>query len=423
RVISRTSAFSYKGKDVRLSQIAAELNVAHVLEGSVRKTGDRVRITAQLIDARSDRHLWSETFDRQLDDIFAIQEEIAATVTERLQLSLLGGPPRPRATDPDAFALYLQARYLIHQGSVESYAEAARLLEQVLAIDPNYLNAWDALASIYVNQAAKGLRPRDEGFRLAQEAAERALSIGPEFAPAYARLGWVALLRGDLALAAQLYQRALQLAPTNVRAIGDAAALLKSLGRINECIALDEYVAARDPLNPAGFFNLGGSYLYGGRYDDAITAFQTALGLAPNRVGGHYQIGLARLLKGEPELALESMEREPLDVLKLLGRVMAHHALGDKQLADELQAKLINTWEHDAAYNIAYVMAYRDDADAAFDWLANAVEYGDPGLADIVADPLFDNVRSDAHWLPFLESIGKAPEQIDEIGFKVRIQL
>lgn len=421
RVISRTSAFSYKGKDVRLSQIADELNVAHVLEGSVRKTGDRVRITAQLIDARSDRHLWSETFDRQLGDIFAIQEEIAATVTDRLQLSLLGGPPRPRATDPDAFALYLQARYLGHQGSIESYAEAVGLLEQVLATDPNYLNAWDALASIYVNQAAKGLRPRDEGFSLAQQAAEKALSIEPEFAPAYARLGWVALLRGDLALAAQHYEQALQLAPTNVRAIGDAAALLKSLGRLDECIALDEYVAARDPLNPAGYFNLGGSYLYGGRYDDAITAFQTALGLAPNRVGGHYQIGLARLLKGEPGLALESMQREPLEVLQLLGLVMSHHSLGDKQRADELQVELIKTWEQDAAYNIAYVMSYRGDADAAFDWLAKAVEYGDPGLADIVADPLFDKLRSDARWLPFLESIGKAPEQIDAIGIEVRL--
>ena len=422
RVISRSSAFSYKGKDVKLGQIAAELNVAHVLEGSVRKVSDRVRITAQLIDARTDTHLWSETFDRQLGDIFAIQEEIASAVSERLQLSLLGEFPSPRTTDPDAYALYLQARFLGLQGSAEGYTQAIALLERVLAVDPGYTNAWDALAGNYLNQAGKDLRPWDDGFRLAREAAERALAIDPKFAPAYARLGWVALLQeNNLALAARNYQRALELAPTNVRTIGDAASLLKGLGRMDECVALDEYVVARDPVNAVGHFNLGGSYLYAGRYEDAIAAFRTSLQLSPNRIGGYYQLGIAQLLGGDASHALESMQREPLDVLKLLGRVMAYHALGEGETADRLQAELIEKHEREAAYNIAYVMAYRGAADAAFDFLNEAVTYGDPGLTDIVAEPLFDSLRSDPRWLPFLESIGKAPDQLAAIAFKVRL--
>jgi len=422
RVISRSSAFSYKGKDVKLSQVASELDVAHVLDGSVRKAGDRLRITAQLVDARTDTHLWSETFDRQLDDVFAIQDEIAAAVVERLKLSLLGNLPRARVTDPDAYALFLQARFVGQQGSAECYAQAIELLERVLAIAPNYPRALDALAGNYLNQAAKGLVRAQDGFELAERAAERALGIEPNYGPGYARLGWIALLRdNDLERAARHYQRALELAPTNVAIIGDATTLLKSLGRIAECVVLDEYVVARDPLNAVGHFNLGGSYLFAGRYDDAAEALQTALRLSPNRIGGHYQLGIARLLSGEPAEALVSMQAERLEVLRLLGTVMAQHSLGQYETADALQAELIEDHAEEAAYNIAYVMAWRGDADAAFEWLDRAVAWGDPGLADVVADPLFESLRDDPRWTAFLESIGKAPSTLGAVTFAVRL--
>lgn len=422
RVISRSSAFSYKGKDVRLAQVAAELNVAFILEGSVRKSGNRVRITAQLIDARSDTHVWSEAFDRELDDIFAIQAEIAATVTERLKLSLLGGAPRPRTTDADAYALYLHARYLTHQNTAESYDQAIELLDRVLAVDANYLPAWDALAVTYANQAARGLRPVDEGFNLARDAAQQALAVDANFAPAYARLGRVALLfDGNLPLAARHYQKALQLAPTNVSAIGDAATLLQSLGRMEESVALDEYVVARDPVNPVGHFNLGAGYLNAGRYAEAIAALETALQFSPRRIGGNYLLGKALLLNGDTDQVLAIMEQESLDVLRLLGQVIGHHAEGNALMANRLMGELISQHEQDAAYNIAYVYAYRGFADQAFAWLDKAVAYGDPGLADIVVESLFEPIRSDWRWLPFLESIGKAPAQLEAIEFNVRL--
>ena len=193
RVISRSSAFSYKGKDVKLAQVAKELNVAHILEGSVRKAGNKVRITAQLIEARSDTHLWSNTWDRELDDIFAVQDEIAAAVVEQLKITLLGEAPKAKEVNPEAYALFLQGRQLRRQSTREGFEQAITLFQQALAIDPNYAAAWEQLAAVYVNQAAQGLRPLAEGLRLAREAATKALAIDPDFAPAHGRLGWIAM--------------------------------------------------------------------------------------------------------------------------------------------------------------------------------------------------------------------------------------
>ena len=154
RVISRSSAFSYKGKDVKLAQVAKELNVAHILEGSVRKAGNKVRITAQLIEARSDTHLWSNTWDRELDDIFAVQDEIAAAVVEQLKITLLGEAPKAKEVNPEAYALFLQGRQLRRQSTPEAFEQAIALFQQALAIDPNYAAAWEQLAGVYINQAA-----------------------------------------------------------------------------------------------------------------------------------------------------------------------------------------------------------------------------------------------------------------------------
>ncbi|MEQ8205319.1 MAG: tetratricopeptide repeat protein, partial [Woeseia sp.] len=235
---------------------------------------------------------------------------------------------------------------------------------------------------------------------------------------------WVALLRdNNLESAAHHYQRALELGPTNVRTIGDAASVLKSLGRMDECITLDEFVVERDPVNAIGHFNLGGSYLYAGRYADAIATLRTALQLSPNRIGGYYQLGIAQLLAGNAADSMASMQREPLEVLQLLGKVMASHALGEIEIANQLQTELIAQHEQEAAYNIAYVMAYRGQTDSAFEFLGQAVNNEDPGLTDIVAEPLFANLHADPRWLPFLQSIGKGPAQLNAIVFDIPLPL
>ena len=234
RVISRSSAFSYKGKDVKLAQVAQELNVAHILEGSVRKAGNKVRITAQLIEARSDTHLWSNTWDRELDDIFAVQDEIAAAVVEQLKITLLGEAPKAKEVNPEAYALFLQGRQLRRQGTPEGFEQAIALFQQALAIDPNYAAAWEQLAAVYVNQAGLRHAPLEEGVRLAREAAAKALAIDPDFAPAHARLGWIAMtFDGDLAAAARHYEHALALEPANTDIIGNAANLAANLNRLD----------------------------------------------------------------------------------------------------------------------------------------------------------------------------------------------
>ncbi len=420
RVISRTSAFSYKHKDVQLAQIARELNVAHILEGSVRKSGDRVRVTVQLIDARNDTHLWSETYDRTLDDIFMLQEDIATAVVQQLKVTLLGDALERERIDPRAYALYLQARHLARLGTAEGYDDSIDLYRQALAIDPALLAALDGLSANYSNQANKGLRPFAEGYALAREAARQALAIDPDYAPGHARLGWMAMIEdNDLVLAARHLERALELEPNNLSIIGNAATLLFNLGRWEESIALDEYVNARDPVNPTGYANLGKGYLAVGEWDAAIASYQSALRLSPDRIGAHYFMGIALLLKGETENALQAMQQEPYELLRLLGLSMVNYSLGHTESSNLLLNKLFSKHESDAAYNIAHVLAHRGEIDAAFEWLEKARTYADPGLVDILGEPLFQNLHGDPRWLQFLTSIGKSPEQLSSIRFDV----
>jgi len=422
RVISRSSAFSYKGKDIKLAQVAKELNVAHILEGSVRKAGNQVRITTQLIDARSDTHLWSQTYDRPLDNIFAVQDEIAAAVVAQLKLKLLGAAPKVKATDPKAYALYLQARQLSRQRTQEGSEQAIALYRQALAIDANYAPAWAGLAEVYDRQASDGRRPAEEGYRLAREAANKALAIDPECTAAHAALGRLARgYDGDLAAAARHYERALALEPTNTDIIRGAALVLAGLGRLDTAIALTEYVVAHDPVNPTGHNNLGFYYLYAGRYDESIASYRTALSLSPGYADAQGQIGLALLLKGDSPGALAAMQKESSEMWRTIDLPMAWHALGKKAESDAALAELIRKYEKDSAYNIAYVLAYRGEADRTFEWLDKAVAYHDSGLSEIVGNPLFANFHNDPRWGPFLRKIGKAPEQLDAIKFDVKV--
>ena len=227
---ARTSSFSFKGKEIAIPEIARTLHVAHVLEGSVRKAGNSVRITAQLIKAGTDTHLWSQTYDRKLDDIFAIQDEIAADVVKQLKVTLLGAAPKARTTDPEAYALYLQAVQLGRQFTAEAFQQSDALYRKVLAIDPRYAPAWDGLAGNFGNEASQGLLPSKEGYAQAREAAMKALAIDPEYAPAHARLGWIAMYGdNDLAGAAQHFERALALDPADLSVLAHAAPRCSSL--------------------------------------------------------------------------------------------------------------------------------------------------------------------------------------------------
>ncbi len=422
QVTSRSSAFSYKGKDIKLAQVARELNVAHILEGSVRKSGNRLRITAQLIDARTDTHLWSETYDRSLDDIFAVQDEIAAAVVGQLKISLLGAAPKAKTADPKAYALYLQARQLSRQATEESMAEAVALYGQALVLDPKLAAAWDGLAVCYLNQARGGQLTNDEGYRLAREAVDKALVIDPDLAIAHASLGSITAAVGhDLAATTRSFERALALEPANTEIIAAAMGFARGLGRYEQAIALGEYVVAHDPVNAGAHAILAGAYARAGRFDEAIASLRTALRLAPGRILAHYTIGGILLNKGDAKPALAEMQLEPGGSWRLDGQAMAYHALGRKAESDAMLAELIQKYEKEAAWNIAYIYAFRGEADRAFEWLDKAIAYRDPGLSLTAVSWQFSNLHNDPRWLPFLRKIGRATEQIAAIKFNVKL--
>jgi TolB-like protein/class 3 adenylate cyclase len=419
KVAARTSSFSFKGKGVEIPEIARQLHVAHVLEGSVRRSGDQLRITAQLIRAVEGYHLWSETYDRKMDDIFKIQDEIAGEVVKELKVKLLGAAPKVRTTDPKAYALYLQARELGRQGNAEAFAKSDALLRQVLEIDPRYAPAWNELARNFINKTGSGLLSTQEGYAHAREAAEKALALDPDYAPAHAGLGWIAMYGdNDPAGAARHFQRALALDPTDLGVLGNATYFLQGLGRLDEALTLEEAVVRRDPVNVTTLSNLGYHQRIAGRYDAAIASFRTLLSLSPNRGGAHAQLGIALMQKGDATAALAEIEQEKSS-WRMIGLPMAYCALARKTEYEKAIADEIKQDEKEGPYNIAHVYAFCGDADKAFEWLDKAVAYQDSGLAEIVTENLFDKIHSDPRWLPFLRKIGKAPEQLAKIEFKV----
>src|SRR5436190_15215949 len=422
QVTARTSSFSFKGKETGIPEIARTLHVAHVLEGSVRKAGNSVRITAQLIRTGTDTHLWSQTYDRKLDDIFAIQDEIAADVVKQLKVTLLGAAPKARTTDPEAYALYLQAVQLGRPFTAEAFQQSDALYRKVLAIDPRYVPAWYGLARNFASETGQGLLSNKEGYAQAREAAVKALAIDPDYAPAHAQLGWIEMYGdNDLAGAAQHLERALALDPVDLSVLTTSATLLQSLGRLDEALALEEAAIRRDPVSVTALFNLGYHQRMAGRLDAAIASFRTVLSLSPGNGGAHCQLGVALLLKGDAKGALAEIEQERSESYKMIGLPMGYNALGRKAESDAALAALITKYEKDAPSNIASVYAYCGEADKAFVWLDKAVEYGDGGLGEIVTDNLFDKIHADPRWLAFLRKIGKAPEQLAKIEFKVTL--
>lgn len=422
QVTSRSSAFSYKGKEIKLSEVAKVLNVAHILEGSVRKSGNRLRITAQLIDARTDKHLWSETYDRSLDDIFAVQDEIAAAVVGQLKVTLLGEAPKAKPVDPKAYALFLEARQLQRQGTREGLAQAVALIREALVIDPNLVNAWVSLAQCYSAQSDLGFRSNEEGYGLAREAMNQALAIDPNSAAAHAGMGALLQVTGhDLVVAAGHFERALALEPANTEIMTEAMRFGRSLGRHDLIVAMGEYVVAHDPLNTLALSTLSGALIRAGRDEEGFAHLRTVLRLAPNRGLTHYSIGSSLLRKGDLPGALAEFQQETSPTWKLDGLALIYHALGRKAESDAALNEIIAKYQKESSWNIAYIFAYRGEADLCFEWLEKAIVYRDPGLSLTAVQWPFTNVHRDPRWLPFLRRIGRAPEQLAAIKFDIKL--
>jgi TolB-like protein/Tfp pilus assembly protein PilF len=421
-VAARTSSFSFKGQNLEIPEIAERLNVAHVLEGSVRKSGNQVRVTAQLIRANDGFHMWSETWDRTLDNIFAIQDEIAADVAAQLKVTLLASAPGVVETDPEAYALYLQARQLGRQVTVEGLEESVALYQQALEIDPDYAAAWAGLARAYNMQVLSGLRPPFE-VRLGREAANRTLAIDPTYADAFASLAWISNnFDVDAEASVRYYVRALALDPANPDIIADAAGLARDLGRLDEAIAWLKYSGARDPVNPFVHQSMATVYLWAGRLDEAIESYRTALKLVPGRISAHYGIGTALLLKGEPEQALAEFDLEVGDEeYRVKGTALALHDLGRAAEFDSTFSELRERWGGRWPSEVAHVYAWTGDADATFEWLEKAILQNEDGLNTQFLQPFYAPIRADPRWAAFRERTGTSEEQLAAIDFEVTL--
>ena len=200
-----------------------------------------------------------------------------------------------------------------------------------------------------------------------------------------------------------------------------AARLALDMGRFDVATRLQKYIVERDPVSALGHERLGTAYQYGGRYDEAVASYETALGLSPARIVTHYTIGSCLLFQGKPEAALEAMQQEPDESWRLFGLAIVQHALGRGAESDATLAQLIAKYEKDSAYNIAYVLAMRGEADRAFEWLDKAVAHKDGGLADVVVQPFLKPLHDDPRWLPFLRKLGRAPEQLDAIRLEIKV--
>ncbi len=408
RVAARTSSFQFKGKSEDLRTVGQKLNVATILEGSVRREGKRVRITAQLIKVADGFHLWSETYDRDMNDIFAVQEEIARAVAGSLKVALLGGKtatPSVQGTNADAYNAYLQGRYFLERRNKESLEKAVSYYEQAIKLDPAYAPAWAGLAAARSRQADAGYLPVEEGYRKAREAVERALALDANLAEAHAALGRIKLFYDwDWAGADASFQRALALEPGNAVVVRSAATLARTLGRFEEALALNRRAVELDPLSAASSSNRGHNAYDVGRLEEAAAAFKKALELNPG-AGIHTGLGKVYLAQSDPQRALAEMEREPEPFWRLQGQALAYHALGRKKESDAALAELIAKYHAEAAYQVAEVYAFRGKADLAFEWLERAYTQRDGGLSEMKGDPLLKSIERDPRYAAFLKKM------------------
>lgn len=404
RVVARTSSFSFKGRPVSAATIARELNVAHLLEGSVRKSGSRIRIIAKLVRASDSSQIWSQSFDRDLSDIFAVQDEIAAAVARELEIKLLGGTaPKSRPTDPQAYTHYLQGRHFYEFESASGFDQAIEALESAIAIDPGFGPAWSTLGAVYWGQANHGLVEYQEGIRRARAASEKALALDPDLAEPMSLLAMLDLIENrSVASAMQHIDRALQLEPHNQRVLARAARMAIWRGRPDDAIRYGQQALKSDPLSPNAHAGLSLTYYHAGRLDESEAMRRKVLALSPGWLTGYLYLGRILLARNEPRAALAAMQQETGLVYRYCGLALAHHALGDSAESDAALAELKKLGCNDSAYQVAQVYAYRGEIDAAFEWLEQAADNHDSGLIDLALDPLLRNLHADPRWDRFL---------------------
>ena len=408
RVTARTSSFAFKGKGMDIKTIAAKLDVNNILEGSVQKAGDNLRISADLVNIKTNATLWSNTYKGTMNNIFALQDSISGNVAEALNAALLGKETtKPeQKTDPEAYNDYLLGNHFFDLGGKENFQKAESYYEKALSIDSTYAPGWVGLSKVHEYQANFGYIRNAEGTNKAVREAKKALELDPNLADAYAQIGRLKnLYDWDWAGADEEYKKGLELEPENANVINETALLAATLGRFNEAIKLEHRVIEIDPLHLRGYLNLGLYTWDTNSPDKSINAFRKCLELNPQAQIAHTLIGFDYLKKGKPDSALTEIQKETDPFVQAYGLAIVYKALGKMKEADDKLAGLIKSDANDGAYQIAEIYAYRGEKNKAFEWLERAYKQRDGGLASIIGDPLLRNIVKDPRYAAFLKKM------------------
>jgi len=413
KVIARTSSFQFKGKAEDARVIASKLGVAHLLEGSVRKSGRELRITAQLIRASDGAHVWSQTYDRNLVDIFKVQDEIAGTVAQALHAAFASDEPATgREPSIEAYNLVLEGNYLKARVTHRDVDRAVQAYRKAIDINPDYALAWARLAGAYLSQEALSGAPTPKGGQRVLDALDRAIRLDPKLVWAYyTRAGFQANVAWDWAAARADCERIREIEPGNAyllpSGLGDLALMF---GQVSQAVDLYQKVLEHDPLDSYALNDLGNALCAANRLQDCLQSRLKLQQLHPEFGRINSAIGEARLQLGQFPEALEAMRKEPEEEYRQAGLAMVYSAMGKRADSDAALKFLMEKFSRNDAYEVARVHAYRGDVNAAFDWLDRAYRQRETGLVTVRSDPLLRNLHTDPRFQALLTRMKLADE-------------
>jgi TolB-like protein len=408
KVIGRSSSFRFKDRKEEPKTIGQKLGVSTLLDGTVRKQGDRVRIVAALVNAADGIQLWTRTFDRELKDIFAVQEEIAKAVAESLKVTLLGPDSAQRSapTNVEAHNAYLQGHFHFQRRNLEDYRKAVGYFDEAIQLDPNYALAYAerSEAWTFIGDLTGQHEP---AWSKARSDAERAVAIAPALAEAHAALGWVRFfIDWKFAEGLTELKRAIELSPTNPTANDVLARVIVYLGRVDEAERQARHAVELDPLSVIAQGNLARVLVFAGKLDEALAAARKAAELQPASAAVHRWQVVVAVLRGDGETALREAQLEPDEGYRRFELTLARQIHGDRQAADAALADLIANGRDQLAYQIAEVYAVRGEKDKAFEWLQISFDNHDTGTLTLLVDPLLRGLRDDPRYKSFLVKLG-----------------
>ncbi|MEM3857325.1 MAG: AAA family ATPase [Thermoprotei archaeon] len=413
-VISRTSVMGYKGTTKNAKEIGRELGVGYLLEGSVRKAGNRVRITAQLIDASTDSHLWANNYDRNLDDVFSIQSEIAEKVVEELKIRLLEDERKmisKKATEnSDAYIMYLRGRQLLNEGDELSVRRALAIFEQAVALDSSFAKGFSGVAMCHLTLANNGYEPVGESLEKAEPMVEKAIHLDPELAEAHATFAYISFLKDDVEKGEAEAKRAIELNPSLPDPYWELSTIYMFKGEVSEAIKAAEESFRLDPMSPRTVSRLGLLYFYAGRENDALSHWNKTVNLAPSRTYG-YMVEY-HLYKGqikEAERCIMMAEKlDPANPLTLYHRGLIAAYSGDKEKAMNVIAEMKAKPSVDALLNFIAIIYYAlGDADSFFEYINDAADRHSVYAEMIMYSPLLANARNDPRYHLLLAKMGR----------------